>query len=108
MYVQVRHAKQQIRQRLQLTFHVCRPAIKQMNSDFSLGQSAAPAAPAAAACQEALCHWCLDGKHINRGGIIAIIVVGSVLVLAALVAASILAARRRTRKEGKLFCGLSS
>ena len=74
-------------------------AIKQMNSDFSLGQSAAPAPPAAAACQKRFAHWCLDGKHINRGGIIAIIVVGSVLVLAAIVAASVLAARRRTNKE---------
>ena len=42
-------------------------------------------------------HWCLDGKHINRGGVIAIIVIGSLVVLAALAAIPALALWRAKR-----------
>ena len=41
---------------------------------------------AAPSCAKKFGHWCLDGKHINRGGIIAIIVIGSLIVLGLLAA----------------------
>ena len=73
-----------------------------MGYSFGLQQDAALASPAAATCQKHFGGWCLDGKHINRGGIIAIIVVGCVLVVAALVSAALLA-RRRQLKQKVLF-----
>ena len=60
-----------------------------------------------ATCQKHFGHWCLDNAHISLGGIIAIIVVGSILVLACIALAAFLGARRhRGRKVLPLYACL--
>ena len=68
-------------------------AITEAGGSFSaeLVSSISQSDAAPACSKKKFGHWCLDGKRISRGGIIAVIVVGSLLVVAALAAIPALA-----------------
>ena len=74
-------------------------AIADKGGDFSPALQSVTTSDSTPACTQHFGHWCLDGKHISRGGIIAVIVIGCLVLVALLAAipALVLLRARKTR-----------
>ena len=73
-------------------------AISNMGGNFTASESSVSVKDDPNACQSHFGHWCIDGAHISRGGIIAVIVCVGFFVLLCIVlipVCAVMALRRR-------------